>query len=45
MNAQVLTTTRSAAVASSAATMPSARRVPTIFSESTWFLGQPSVSR
>ena len=44
MNAQVFTTTRSAAAGSSVATSPSASSVPTSLSESTWFFGQPSVS-
>ena len=43
-NAQVFTTTRSASSGPSAATMPSASRVPSSLSESTWFLGQPRVS-
>jgi hypothetical protein len=44
MNAQVLTTTRSAADGSSVAVMPSASSVPMSLSLSTWFLGQPKVS-
>ena len=44
MNAQVLTTTRSASSGDSAASKPSVARVPTSLSESTWFFGQPSVS-
>ncbi len=44
MNAHVLTTTRSAADASSVAVIPSASNVPTSLSLSTWFLGQPKVS-
>jgi hypothetical protein len=44
MNAQVFTTTRSAAEGSSVGAMPSASSVPISLSESTWFLGQPSVS-
>ena len=44
MNAQVLTTTRSARAASSVASMPSASNAPTNLSESTSFFGQPSVS-
>ena len=44
MNAQVLTTTRSAWSAPSAAVRPSASSVPASLSESTWFFGQPSVS-
>jgi hypothetical protein len=44
MNAQVLTTTTSASSGMVAATIPSASNVPTSLSESTSFLGQPSVS-
>ena len=44
MKAHVLTTTRSAAPGSDVAIIPSATSVPTSLSESTWFLGQPSVS-
>ena len=44
MKAQVLTTTTSAFAGSSVATRPWATSVPAIFSESTWFFGQPSVS-
>ena len=44
MNAHVLTTTTSASDSSSVAVSPCASSVPTSFSESTSFLGQPSVS-
>ena len=44
MKAQVLTTTRSASAGRRPAPCPSATSVPTSLSESTWFLGQPSVS-
>ena len=44
MNAHVLTTTRSASSGDVAADIPSTSSVPTSLSESTWFLGQPSVS-
>src|SRR5438270_13433675 len=44
MKAQVFTTTRSASAAARAGTRPSARNWATILSESTAFLGQPSVS-
>src|SRR5438067_375013 len=44
MNAQVLTTMRSASAGDAAATKPSATSEPATLSESTWFFGQPSVS-
>jgi hypothetical protein len=44
MNAQVLTTTRSASAASSVGVIPSASSVPTNLSLSTWFFGHPKVS-
>ena len=44
MNAHVLTTTTSARDGSSVGSRPWAASVPAIFSESTWFLGQPRVS-
>jgi hypothetical protein len=44
MNAQVLTTTRSASPALSVAVMPSANKVPINLSLSTWFFGHPRVS-
>ncbi len=44
MNAQVLTTTRSASSGESAASRPSTVRIPTSLSESTWFFGHPNVS-
>ena len=44
MKAQVLTTTRSASSGRSVDTKPSANNVAITLSESTAFLGQPSVS-
>ncbi|CAB4755693.1 unannotated protein [freshwater metagenome] len=44
MNAQVLTTTRSAWPGLDADVYPSATSVPTSLSESTWFFGHPRVS-
>src|SRR5258706_2655867 len=45
MNAQVLTITHSASSARSATANPAAPSRPSMSSESTWFLGQPSVVR
>ena len=45
MNAQVFTTTQSAASASATGATPSLASSPSISSPSTWFLGQPRLTR
>jgi hypothetical protein len=45
MNPQVLTTSMSASAGSSTSTWPSARTRPSITSVSTWFFGQPRLTK